>query len=407
MGKQLRVRSEENTSPEPIKFRFSKRLIESLAAPSAGRVYYYDEATPGLALCITEADGRAFYFCYRADGRYRRFRIGGFPGVSVENAQKRAKELTGDVAKGVDPQAAKHERRAEPTLGEVFDYHLEQYAKPHKKTWKQDERTFKAYLSGWKSRRLNTIRTEDVQKLHTKLGEENGKYQANRVVELLRTLFVTAKKQLEWRGDNPVVDVKQFKERSRDRFLSAQEVPKLLRAIDDYPDAAWRNYFRLLLLTGVRRANALAARWEQIDWNRRVWRLPDTKSGGPVNVELAAAAVEVLESQRDLAGGSPWVFPANRSDAKVGHATQPDKAWKVICKAAGIENLRIHDLRRTLGSWQAIAGASQTVIGASLGHAPGSSATAIYSRLTQSAVRNSVETAVAAMLAAGKSKGGE
>jgi integrase len=402
MSRSLRVRSGDRPTAEPLKVRFNKRLIESLALPTADRTYVYDDAQAGLAICLTSAGARTFYCCYRADGRFVRYRIGPFPAVTVEQARDRAKELIGEVVKGADPQRSKRDRRTEWTLEEVFNYHLEHFARLQKKTWQQDERMFNAYLSGWKSRRLSAIGTEDVQALHTKLGTENGKYQANRVVELVHKLFVTAASKLKWKGENPAVAVDQFREESRDRFVLPDELPRLLKAIDDHNEPSWRNYFKLLLITGVRRSNALAARWEQIDWQRAVWRLPDTKSGKPINVELVAQAIEVLEAQKAVAVDSPWVFPANRADSKTGHATQPDKAWKVILKSAGIENLRIHDLRRTLGSWQALGGASQTIIGASLGHAPGSTATAVYARLTQSIVRESVGRAVDAMLAAGK-----
>ncbi|MDZ4784252.1 MAG: tyrosine-type recombinase/integrase [Planctomycetia bacterium] len=403
MRSKLRVADPDGRA-EPIKFRFSKGSLERFPAPAEGRIFVYDELVPGLCLAVTQAGGRTFYRNGRVDGRPQRVRIGTFPGTSIEQARKVAAKINGQVADGQDPQEAKRNRRAEVTLGDVFNFHLEHFARLKKKTWREDERMFNAYLSPWKNRRLATIRTEEVQAFHTRLGTDHGQYQANRVIELVGKLFSTAAGKLGWKGDNPALAVDRFKEQSRDRFLLPDEVPKLLRAIDDCPDAAWRNYFRLLLLTGVRRANALAARWEQIDWQRAVWRLPETKSGKPVNVELAPQAVEVLEAQREIVTGSPWVFPANRSDSKSGHASQPDKAWRAICAAAGITDLRLHDLRRTLGSWQAIGGASQTIIGASLGHSPGSSATAVYSRLTQSTVRESVTKAVDALLAAGRAK---
>ena len=113
------------------------------------------------------------------------------------------------------------------------------------------------------------------------------------------------------------------------------------------------------------------------------WRIPETKSGEPVPVHLPAKAVEILRRRLGEANGCPWVFPGGKKNS-ASHLTSPKLAWQRVTTAAGLDGLRVHDLRHTLGSWQAIAGSSLGIIGKSLGHKSQQS-TAVYARLTQCA----------------------
>jgi integrase len=144
-------------------------------------------------------------------------------------------------------------------------------------------------------------------------------------------------------------------------------------------------------------------RWDQLAMEG-VWRIPETKNGLPVLVPLVETAQNILRARRETVGDSPWVFPG---PGKAGHLVEVRKAWVRVCERGGLEGLRIHDLRRTLGSWQAAAGASETIIGKSLGHRPGSKATAVYARLQLDPVRASMANATAAMLEAAGGKGAD
>jgi len=139
--------------------------------------------------------------------------------------------------------------------------------------------------------------------------------------------------------------------------------------------------------------------WRDLDLERGIWLLPGEvmKNGLPVAIVLPPPAVVVLEARKPHTNGSPWVFPG---DTATGHVMDPRKSWARVVKRAGIDNLRPHDLRRSLGSWQAIAGASLQIIGASLGHKD-PKATAVYARLQLDPVRASVNGAVDAMVQTG------
>ena len=142
--------------------------------------------------------------------------------------------------------------------------------------------------------------------------------------------------------------------------------------------------------------------WADLHLDAAAWRIPETKSGEPVQVHLPAKAVEILRRRHAEADGCPWVFPGGKKN-RASHLTSPKLAWKRVTTAAGLDGLRLHDLRRTLGSWQAIAGSSLGIIGASLGHKSQQS-TAVYARLTHAPVVASVDAATSAILAAGNPK---
>lgn len=175
---------------------------------------------------------------------------------------------------------------------------------------------------------------------------------------------------------------------------------------------ASRDLILLALLTGARRSNVAAMRWVDLDLEEGVWRIVKTKNGTPQNVTLSPLAISVLkarstlypiEEARILAGCETpeshpvgFVFPGS---GKAGHIFDPRKAWERLLVDAGLENFRFHDLRRTLGSWQARTGASLPVIGKSLNHKT-LQATQIYARLDLDPVRHAVNIATEAMIAA-------
>ncbi|MCD9149284.1 tyrosine-type recombinase/integrase [Pseudophaeobacter flagellatus] len=268
---------------------------------------------------------------------------------------------------------------------------MDKYSKVHKKSWKYDEREVNKYLSHWFRRKISSIDRAEVERLHAKIGKENGIYQANRLLERIRSIF---NKGIEWgwKGVNPATGIKKFREQSRDRFLQPDELPRFFEALANEPNEAARDFFMISLLTGARKSNTLAMMWKDISFEAATWRIEETKNADPLTVHLPQQAVELL-IERKLRSDSPYVFAGS---GKSGHLADPKKAWTRILAEAGIENLRIHDLRRTLGSYQAATGANGYIIGKSLGHRSQQS-TAIYARLNLDPVRESVDRATELM----------
>jgi integrase len=241
---------------------------------------------------------------------------------------------------------------------------------------------------------LSTIKKADVQALHARVGTENGIYQANRLLALVRSMFNKAE-ELGYRGDNPGQKIKLFKEQSRDRFLQPGELKAFFAALDAEDDIV-RDFYIMLLLTGARRSNVEAMAWADVDLQAAYWRIPETKAGMPVVVPLVAPALTILMARADMANGSPWVFPGRKGK----HIANPKDAWKRLVKHAGLSDVRPHDLRRSLGSWMAGQNTSLPIIGRALGHKT-AVATMVYSRLSLDPVREAVDRATSAMLAAG------
>jgi len=380
------------------RFRFTVQRLRGLPVPPKGRQYHYDAQQAGLAVCVTQTGTRTFYLIRKQDGRPERIRLGRFPDVSIVDARAAAAELTGQAARGRDPAAERRARREAPTLQDLFDYWMEHHAKPHKKTWREDQRKFDKHFGTLRTKRLSAVTEAVVQKWHTDLGKRHGPYLANRGRALLSAAWGCAGK-LGYSGPNPCAGVPKFRERSRERFLQPGEMRQFFQALRD-EEPIWRDFFLLCLFTGARRGNVAAMQWKDVDLEARAWYLPgqQTKNGEPIVVVLSDPAVAVLES-RLAQKQSAWVFPCKGRSGE-GRIVDPRKAWARVVKRAGIADLRMHDLRRSLGSWQAAAGTSLPIIGKSLGHRD-AKATQVYARLQLDPVRQSVEQATAAMVQAG------
>ncbi|WP_265588087.1 tyrosine-type recombinase/integrase [Candidatus Methylospira mobilis] len=180
--------------------------------------------------------------------------------------------------------------------------------------------------------------------------------------------------------------------------MQADELPRFFESLGQEENTTIRDYVLMSLLTGARRTNVLEMQWQQISFERQEWRIPMTKNGTAQVIPLGPEAVDILRDRQGCC--DTWVFP---SSGKTGHLVEPKKAWARILKRANIESLRIHDLRRSLGSWQAKTGASLSVIGKSLNH-KSVNTTQIYARLDIDPVRDSMNKATSAMFEAGGMK---
>jgi integrase len=200
----------------------------------------------------------------------------------------------------------------------------------------------------------------------------------------------------QWLALNPASKIKMFEEKSRERFLQEDELPRFFKALDAEPNQDFADVFRLCLFTGARRSNVLAMKWQDVQVENAEWKIPETKNGESHLVPLLPQALEILTERRSRAGkGAGWVFPSTTSQS--GHLEGVQRVWSRLLKDAALENLRIHDLRRTLGSWLVITGANNFTIGKTLGHKT-QQATAVYARLNTKAVRDSVAKATEVML---------
>lgn len=430
---------------------FTKKALDNLPLPAEGkRSTYTDSKVPGLELRVT-SKGTKTFSCQRwikTSGRPERVTLGRYPVMTIEQARRQALQVSSAIADGHNPAEARRQLRGEPTFGDLFADYMKRHSIPKKRTWREDQRNYDRHLAPTLGKRkLSSLARKDFAQVHSSISKTAPAH-ANKVLALCSVVFTWAIGAGAWDGQNPAAGIKKNKIRSRDRFLQHHELPRFFQALAAEPSDTVRDFFLACLLTGARRANVLAMRWDQLDLAEGVWRIPDTKNGEPQLVTLASQLVSVLEERRQSAG-SPWVFPGR---GKTGHFAEPRKGWErilaraqalgivqalataeewsegeigeaaelALCQprqvqhrysqemqrhdldpeAFALSNLRIHDLRRTLGSWQARHGASLAIIGKSLNH-KSVQATAIYARLDIDPVRDSVTRAVDDLLAAG------
>jgi integrase len=376
------------------KNNFTKAYIDALPLPPKGkRAYYRDSKVNGLEVMITSNGVKSFKVTKKKDGRIIRYTIGHYPDISIENARQIAHDINSQIAKGINPNEEKNKLSKDITFKNLFDEYIEKHAKPYKKSWKEDANQFNRYLESIANKKLGLITNEIVRKLYNKGANDNGIYAANRLLALLRVIF---NKALDWgwEGKNPVYAIKKFKEVSRDRFLQPEELPRFFESLANEENMVARDYVYLSLYTGARKSNVLEMRWDEINFVSKEWKIPVTKNGECLTVPLVDEAIEVLNSIKSRQRKNEWVFPSATSQS--GHLQDPKKAWQRILKRANISNLRLHDIRRTLGSYQAIGGSSLPIIGKSLGHKT-HQATQIYSRMNLDPVRDSLNKAVGLM----------
>jgi len=226
-----------------------------------------------------------------------------------------------------------------------------------------------------------------VATLHSRIGK-TAPYEANRVLALLSKMFELARRWGFVPEDqaNPARDIDRFKEAKRDRWVTPEELPRLAQAINEEPNDSARSALWLYLLTGARKSELLNARWEDVDVSRAELRLTDTKAGRTHYIPLSAPALALL-GQIPRLDGNPYILPGKREGAALVNIAKP---WSRVRKAAGVEDVRLHDLRRTVGSWLAQAGNSLHLIGRVLNHS-NQSTTAVYARFGEDHVRAALE----------------
>jgi integrase len=350
--------------------KLTDNLLRRLPVPEHGNKVTFDDALKGFGICVTAAGARGFVLKYRrkADGRRRQFTIGSHPDWSVAAAREEAKRLKREVDGGADPVGEQEANRAAATIADLCA-RFEQDFVPRKRPTTQ--RVYRQQigtdiLPALGPMKVAAVGHADVDRWHHALSKR-GPTQANRTLAVLSKMFSLAIRW-EWRSDNPCKGIERNQEDKRARYLSGAELARLSAALAELADQHAANAVRLLLLTGARRGELLAAKWGDIDFAAGVWVKPGatTKQRTEHRVPLSAAAVQLLtEMRKQAADHAEWIFPARGG----GHRAHINEAWIRLRKAADIPDVHLHDLRHTYASIAVSSGLSLPVIGALLGHA--------------------------------------
>jgi integrase len=389
------------------RFNFTERWVRAIEPPAEKRISFRDAQVKELGLLVQPSGHKAYFWFRKLRGRPTWKTIGKIEDVPLDQARDQARSWSVAAAawkrNGFQGDNPLGPARKETTFTAAVDAYIDRHVKAHAhhpdKAVKSVRWACGLYLSDWKNRTLSEIRREDVRRLHEKLGEKNGHATANRTVMLIKVIFNFALHQEMWRGENPARGIKLFHEARRTRFVQPDEMPRLFAALKTEANPDFVDFVHLALWTGARKADIFEMRWSDVQLDDNKWTIPHPKNRVPYVVALGPEVVAILR-RRQRVENSIWVFPGV---GRTGHVINLKDRWKALLKRAGIQNLRQHDLRRTLGSWQAAGGASLTIIGKSLGHTS-VQATAIYAQLNLDPVRESVAAATQAMILASKKK---
>ena len=389
------------------KLRLTDTLCKKLPAPPQGHVVYYDTEVPAFGLCVTRNDSRSFILRYRrrADGVERRMVIGRLGDWTVVQARDEAKRIRRDVDLGLDPLASIEKTRGEPTLREVAE---RDWADIKTRLRPSTLRTLRNQLDNdilpaLGTKKINAITDKDVADLHRAIASRGSPVSANRSVTNLSGIMTRAIERGERTEPNPVhrfvKQKKMSKEQKRERYLSASESARFRAALDGEADRQAVNAIKLVWLTGARAGESLQARWADFDLAEGRWAKPrhSTKTDLDHGIPLSAAAVALLRAMyQNRDAGSPFLFPATNKRGERTHRTRIYRPRERILKAAGIRDLRTHDLRHDFATIVHDAGAPLAVVGRLLGHSDLRS-TARYAHATEARMRAAVEQAANAI----------
>ena len=370
--------------------KLTKRTVDG-AVYRGGTDYRWDETLQGFGLRLYPSGRKSFVVSYRAQGRKRIMVLGRYGVLTADQARREAKKALGKVAEGTDPSRNRRALLLAPTVKDLAERYLLDHAPKKKASSVRDDRRMwdQRILPSLGQRKVAAVQRQDVDRLHSAM--RDAPYAANRVLALLSKAFNLAE-VWGWREDasNPCRHVKAYKEERRQRYLSAEELRRLGRVLQQVEQervelASVVPAIRLLLYTGCRLGEILRLRWEDVDLDAGCLHLPDSKTGKRI-VVLARPAIAILAALEPRSDNL-WVLPGRRAGQ---HLVNLSKPWRRIRGRASLPDVRLHDLRHTFGSVSAGAGVSLHLIGKMLGHSQPAT-TARYAHLANAPVRRAVD----------------
>ena len=348
----------------------SRGLASNPPAVPAGsrKLRVFDDKLAGFFMEVWPSGGVTFYVRYRDQrSRQREIRIGRLGDVTIDQARRRAQEIRAEASLGRDPAAERDRLRGIPTFSEFIENRYLPDAKGRLRSYRDHESFYRLRLKAqWGAKRLDEIRPADVAEFQDKLRRQGlTDASVNRYTAFIRRVFNLALEWEAYEGKNPAKRAAMRREQHRERYLTEGELRSLFQALKVEANRSAAHAIALLAATGARRGEALGARWEHIDWERRLWTVPLSKSGRRRHIPLSDAALTILGVQAQNAQ-SEWVFPGE-------DPTKPmcdvKKAWVRIKARAGLDDdLRVHDLRHTFASTLVGKGRSLHEVGTLLGH---------------------------------------
>ena len=359
------------------------------------KVDLFDTKTPGLVLEVRITGGKTYYLRYQNKRkRTRLFKLANARDVTIQQARALCQAARTKIALGQDPREDENEARLIPTLARFAEEYYLPWAKQAKRSWSTDLSILNNHiLPALGQRYMDEITREDVSRLHLKpLQNGAAPSTANRVLIITRHMFNLALNKWEIPGldTNPAARIRALEENNkRERFLSQPEMVRLIEAVQDSPCIILKYLLPVLLHTGARRNEALMAQWDHIDFENRSWVIPQSKSGKKRYITLSEGVISILMDIKASGLSDTWVFP----NPKTGSPYQNIyTSWHRARVAAGLPDVRMHDLRHTFASLLVNHGRSLYEVQKILGHSQ-IRTTERYAHLDQETLLDAVNTA--------------
>lgn len=357
----------------------TKRFVDSIN-PGPKESEFWDDKIPGFGIRVKPSGIKSYVIRYRTPSGQRRLTLGQHGRITPDQARDLAKKRFHEISQQKDPSAQRKEEREAPTVRELAERYLTEHAEVHNKpgtareTRRLLERNVLPRLGRFK---IGDLTDEHVAALHKSM--RSTPYEANRTLSALSAMMSFAEEEgVRPEGSNPCRSrrVKRYKERPRERHLSADELSRLGTVLEEaeaenaFPVAALRA-IRLLTLSGTRLGEVLSLRWDWtdlpegcnwVDLSAGCLRLGDTKRGSRTVYLGSTALALIREMPRE---GNPYVFPGRRDGA---HFVGLQKIWEKIRDRARLQGARLHTLRHTFATVGGEMGFSPILVAGLLGH---------------------------------------
>jgi integrase len=349
--------------------KITKRLVEAAEVRDKDYIIF-DSEIPGFGVRILPSGKRSYLVQYRVGRKFRRMSLGLHGILTTEKARTEAIKVLGRVKDGEDPAGARLKFRNELTVSDLGRRVIEEHAIHHCKPRTVDG--YRYYLKAYIGDRIGHLRVSEITRADVAKFHHNVRFapvQANRCLQFLSKAFNLAEVWgLRPDGSNPCRQVKRYPEKKRERHLTKEELGRLGEVLrqceqEGIESQSTINAIRLLIFTGCRLSEIMTLKWDYVDFEDAALHLPDSKTGAK-NVHIGAPALKVL-SEIERIPENPWVIAGTKPKA---HLTDLQPPWRRIRRRAGIEDVRIHDLRHTFASVAVATGQGLPMIGRLLGH---------------------------------------
>ncbi len=347
-----------------MKIKLTQRLVDSLTfagktPASADR--RWDTDLRGFGVRVYVSGEKSYFVAYRHGGRLRFMALGSTEVLNLVQARNHARLRQADVIAGADPLAERGEERRGSTMNDLCKAYAARHANK-KKSGIDDLRKIKRDIRPrFGTRRIDSITRAELAQLHHEMTAAGHPTGANRLMSLLSKMFNCA---IKWgflpdNAANPATKIDKNTEAARTRVLSPDEIRRLFDAVRAEDDPYIEALFWLYLLLGNRKTELLRLLWANVDLVAKTVKFVDTKNGTEHLLPLSGPASQIFARLPRVAG-NPWVFPGRR--AKSGRRSIQG-LWERVRERAGLQDVWLHDLRRTVGSWLGRTGHGDHLIG--------------------------------------------